>query len=122
MSAAVLDTCALLQWTTTAYHLPDDLESGELLIAAISWCEIAWKHRLGKLPLPGGLDAWRRAVDELRLIEVAIDRDLFLQAVALDWGHRDPADRVIVALAEREQLPIVTCDDTIRQRYDRCCW
>ena len=55
-------------------------------------------------------DEWQERVDRLGLNTIAVDRDLFLRSVRLTWPHRDPADRLIVALADRENLPIVTRD------------
>jgi PIN domain nuclease of toxin-antitoxin system len=48
---------------------------------------------------------------------VAADSDLWLSSLELDWQHRDPADRLIVALALREKLSLVTRDETIRAWY-----
>jgi len=37
--------------------------------------------------------------------------------VALDWAHRDPADRVIVATAQARSLPLVTKDERLLSFY-----
>lgn len=39
---------------------------------------------------------------------------LWIQSLALDWEHRDPADRVIVATALHRGVPLVTKDEAIR--------
>lgn len=115
----VLDTCALILASDGSHDLPDH---ADLRVCAVTWCEIAWKHRIGKLPLAPDLAGWLAQVDALGLTTEAIDRDLFLAAVALDWDHRDPADRLIVALARRLRAPIATCDPLIRAFHPRCVW
>ena len=119
--SAVLDTCALLRWTTEDYQLPA-VAGEDPLLSAVTWCEIAWKHRLGKLPLAPNYTGWQSQVDRLGLVTVPIDRDLFVAAVELDWSHRDPADRLIGALAQRERSWLITCDPVIREFYQRCAW
>jgi PIN domain nuclease of toxin-antitoxin system len=118
----VLDTCALINWTETSYDLPKNCENQELTLSAVTWCEIAWKHRLGKLRLAGGYQVWQQKIDRLGLSTAAIDRDLFLSAVNLDWPHRDPADRLIVALAMQKRAVLITCDPVIQAFYPRCAW
>ena len=38
------------------------LRAGELLISAISFCEVAWLHRAGRLVLPASPLSWRASV------------------------------------------------------------
>jgi PIN domain nuclease of toxin-antitoxin system len=40
----------------------------------------------------------------------------------LEWEHRDPADRWIVALAEQRDCPIVTSDERIRAFHENTIW
>jgi PIN domain nuclease of toxin-antitoxin system len=117
--SAVLDTCAVLAWTT-GHDLPADLRP-PFLVCAVTWCEIAWKHRAGRLPLPLPRDTW--IAEAQRLVEtVPVDTALFLAAVDLEWEHRDPADRLIVALARRRALPLITCDQVIAGFQPGCRW
>jgi len=37
-----------------------------------------------------------------------------IRSVSLDWEHRDPADRVIVATALQQGVPLLTKDAAIR--------
>ncbi len=120
--SAVLDTCALLHWSLSDYAPPTDVLADDLLICAVSWCEIAWKHRLGSLALPGGYHGWQGLVDRLGLRTIAVDRQLFLAAVFLDWEHRDPADRLIVAAAQQQGADLITCDRSMQGYYARCRW
>lgn len=50
---------------------------------------------------------------------VSVDHRLWMQSLYLDWNHRDPADRVIVALAQRNKAKLVTDDGAIRRTATR---
>jgi PIN domain nuclease of toxin-antitoxin system len=45
---------------------------------------------------------------------------MWAKSVLLPWEHRDPADRVIVALAQDLDATIITADDEIAKFYKRC--
>lgn len=53
---------------------------------------------------------------------VAIGVQEWLDSIDLEWRHRDPADRLIVAYAKRRSLPIVTSDGKIRSFYKNVLW
>ena len=53
---------------------------------------------------------------------VPIDEDLWLESVKLEWSHRDPVDRVVVALAQSNQASIITADREIRNFYADVIW
>jgi PIN domain nuclease of toxin-antitoxin system len=40
----------------------------------------------------------------------------------LDWDHRDPADRVVVALATQRQARLITKDSVINDFYLATVW
>ncbi|MCY4545319.1 MAG: hypothetical protein OXD39_08780 [Gemmatimonadetes bacterium] len=40
----------------------------------------------------------------------------------LDWDHRDPVDRTIVATAKLNKCLLVTSDTTILDYYSRAIW
>lgn len=89
-----------------------------LLLSAVSSWEIAIKHALARLDLPGDLarfvpDRMRR----LRIIPIPIDHGDALAAGALPPIHRDPFDRMLVAQARALDAPILTGDTTLA-RYD----
>ncbi len=119
--SVILDTCAILHWLGAGQALPAAIASAPKRTPAVTWCEIAWKHRAGRLDLPMPRDVWIAKASEL-VETVSIDTALFLAAVDLPWDHRDPADRLVVALARREQAPVVTCDTVIRAWYPHCVW
>jgi PIN domain nuclease of toxin-antitoxin system len=92
--------------------------ANQFVIASVSIWEIALKVKRGKLelgtPVADYVDRLAR-VGNLQIIDVT--PRIWLRNVALDWAHRDPADRTIVATAELEGLAIVTRDDRILSFY-----
>jgi PIN domain nuclease of toxin-antitoxin system len=78
--------------------------------AASAW-EIATKHRLGKLEGAAAVvSGYPEHLARLRARELPITGHHALTAGTLQWSHRDPFDRVIVAQAVLESLPVVTSD------------
>ena len=124
----VLDTSALLFWTQNRAMLSGPAlaaiqTADSLAIASISLWEVGWKQKMGKLHLPitaAELHERLRKVD--RVTFVPTTADIWLTTVALEWSHKDPADRVIVATALQHNCSLVTSDATIRQFYDRVVW
>lgn len=87
-----------------------DPEHSLALSAASSW-EIAIKYRLGKLPLPEPPDAFiltRLTRDGIHPLPVSHHHAC---AVAgLPHHHRDPVDRLLVAVCQTDGLTLVTAD------------
>lgn len=124
----VLDTAALIYWTA----LPDMLseparraiaESDSIVVSSISIWEIALKSKRGRIDLPVPPDEY---IDRLRKVENleirAVDMESWLAAVNLDWKHRDPADRVIVATATLLDCPLISSDRVIGEFYAAIIW
>jgi PIN domain nuclease of toxin-antitoxin system len=121
---ALLDTHTFLWWVLDVPRLSAEsrtiLEDGanELLFSAASAFEIALKARSGRLTLPESPEAY--VPDRLianSFTRLAIDLGHALRAGTLPWIHRDPFDRLLIAQAQMEGLPILTADPVI-SRYD----
>ena len=85
------------------------------LASAISIWELGLKIRQGKVDMGIGIDEFARRLEKSGVVElVPVDTTTWLRSLALDWDHRDPADRVIVATALLLDLPILTKDQPIR--------
>lgn len=93
--------------------IDEALSDGTLLISAISFCEVAWLHRKGRLALPVSPLAWRASVLAEGVSEVPIDGEIAIAAAELSDFHEDPADRLIVATACAEGAPLLTADRQI---------
>lgn len=88
-----------------------------LFSAASAW-EIAIKYRLGRLALPSSPEEFvpmRLARDGIG--SLPIDARHALRVASLPDHHRDPFDRLLVAQAQVEDLPIVTSDPVL-SRYE----
>lgn len=90
-----------------------DLETTLMVSAASAW-EVATKTRSGRLP--GGealVSSWPETLAGLQAEQIAIEPADALLAGGLEWAHRDPFDRMIVAQARRRQLVVATSDDVL---------
>ncbi len=120
----VLDTHTLIWWVNENNQLSNKAKQkikeiqdkkGELLVSSISSWEIALLVRKGRLALTMDVNKWiatTAAIDGLRY--VPIDNEIGINSVQLPGEfHADPADRMIVALARRFNMPLVTADKRI---------
>ena len=95
-----------------------DTTDHELLVSAASAWEIAIKHALGKLTLPEPPERYVPSRSEaLRTVPLAIEHAHALRVASLPPHHRDPFDRLLVAQAQIEDVPILTADPVFA-RYD----
>ena len=124
----VLDTSALIYWTLIPDALSEEAASAiiaaeAIVISSISIWEIALKVKQGKLEMPltpVELVAKLEATDRVRIEPVT--SAIWLASVDLDWDHKDPADRTIVASANLLQCPLVTSDLAIQAFYPAAIW
>lgn len=77
----------------------------------------------GRIALAMELDDWLAAVEELGSVAIVpVGAGIAIQSARLPGEfHRDPADRMIVALARELGVPVVTADEKI-QRYPHVKW
>jgi PIN domain nuclease of toxin-antitoxin system len=86
-------------------------ESNVLLLSAASCWEIAIKYALGKLPLPAPPDQYvPDRVHSSSVDMLAIRMEHALRVANLPPHHRDPFDRLLVAQAQIERVPLLTAD------------
>jgi PIN domain nuclease of toxin-antitoxin system len=117
----LIDAHALLWWLSGDKRLSESarkaIESAEApLVGAGTVTEIAIKQSIGKLPVDA---QWPEEVqaDGIQLLgiawpHVAYLRDLPFMEVR-GRAHRDPFDRLLVAQALSERIPIVTRDPAL---------
>jgi PIN domain nuclease of toxin-antitoxin system len=90
----------------------------ELLFSASSAWEIAIKYAKGRLPLPEAPRTYvETRLQRTRTTPLPMTHLHALRAGALARHHRDPFDRLLIAQAQIEGVPIVTADPQFR-RYD----
>jgi PIN domain nuclease of toxin-antitoxin system len=113
MSRLLVDTRALLWWLTDDPVLSTTARAGiadptnEPLVSTASMWEIAIKRSLGKLTAPDDLPDI--LLDE-GFTTLAIDAQAAWRVRALPPHHRDPFDRLLIAQAVTQQIPVVTAD------------
>ncbi len=90
----------------------------ELLLSAASAWEIAIKYGLGKLELPESPAKYiPRMMVHTSVIPLPIHHRHALHVAGLPAHHRDPFDRLLVAQAQMEKVPIISADPQLC-RYD----
>jgi PIN domain nuclease of toxin-antitoxin system len=83
--------------------------------------ELALLHEIGRLTTtpPTILDAMRAHAD-LGIAESSFDRVAHI-AATIRWT-RDPFDRLIAAHAQADDVPLITCDETLLQHCPVARW
>ena len=120
----LLDTHTFLWWITSDQRLSQrSIElisdgSNELLFSTASGWEIAIKAGLGRLDMPDPLD--RFVTEHLfrnHISVLSVQLSHALHVYTLPQLHRDPFDRLLVAQAQVERLPLLSSDKRLAE-YD----
>lgn len=92
--------------------------ANELLFSAASAWEIAIKHGLGKIQLPEAPARYiPRMMVHTSVTPLPIHHRHALHVAELPDHHRDPFDRLLIAQAQMEGVPILSADRQFSQ-YD----
>ena len=83
---------------------------------ASAW-EVAIKVSLNKLDLDGGAEVFLSKILEHNIDLLGVEGNYVKAVEKLQLIHRDPFDRLLVATALTEDLPIITVDENI-QKYE----
>lgn len=117
----LLDTCVILwlasEVTKLSRRAKDVLNTSEIIYAssASAW-EIGLKVSKGQLKLQEPLEHWWPAVlDQHNLFEIALDGKAACHSTSLPKLHKDPADRMLIAVAELNAFALLTPDPLIHQ-------
>ncbi|MFM2304965.1 MAG: hypothetical protein RLZZ135_2377 [Cyanobacteriota bacterium] len=96
-------------------HIELEEPQNGILVSAISIWEIAVKSSTGKLLLPLPIDDWYELAKTHSglVIESLNPLDAISSTKLPGDFHKDPADRIIVAIARRYNLSLITCDNNI---------
>jgi PIN domain nuclease of toxin-antitoxin system len=113
----LLDTHALLWWLADASDLSDVARktigdpATEVLVSTGSIWEVAIKARLGRLDMPDDLEGFfarQLPLNGFAVLPVHLGHAARVRH--LDDHHRDPFDRLLIAQAQYEAVPIVSKD------------
>ncbi len=126
---ALLDTHVFLWWVMDDKKLIPYIrkfiadEANELFLSSASCWEIAIKTKMRRLTLPDRPD--RFIPDQMSANNIAglpIQLIHALHVYNLPDHHRDPFDRMIVAQARIEKMPVITNDPLIADFDVRIIW
>jgi PIN domain nuclease of toxin-antitoxin system len=113
----LIDTHALLWWLTDDPALPASARKhlaragNTVLVSSASAWEIATKFRIGKLPDASDLlTDFAGYLTRERFESLAISTDHAVRAGLLPGPYKDPFDRMLIAQAQAESLPILSND------------
>jgi PIN domain nuclease of toxin-antitoxin system len=125
----LLDTHALIWWMTTDSHLSQSArvlieeKNNTSLVSAVSAWEIATKVRLGRLPAAAGLvENFASDLAQQRIDILAVTAEHGIRAGLLPGPHQDPFDRMLIAQALAENVPIVSNDRALDGYGVRRLW
>lgn len=119
----LLDTHVWVWWTHGDSALPARIraaielrEQEGIAVSAISCWEVAKLVERQRLDLPMEIDAWMElALAGSNVGIVPLTPAICVASTTLPGEfHRDPADQIIVATSRAYDLPLVTCDQKIR--------
>ena len=130
MVSVLLDTATLLYWhqhfdkLTASAKDAIDQASVELsgMISTVSIYELGIKAKKGKLTLFLSIQELTQRLQVSQISLLPPTGEVMLKAVELDWEHRDPFDRIIVATPLTLNVPIITPDNKIRDFYQATIW
>ena len=118
-----LDSHALLWWTldedklsAQATQICRQLAIEPGYASTISIWELGWKIRTRRLDIGMSIEKFVSLVKISAQVKfVPLDEAIWLGSLSLDWSHRDPADRAIVATARELGVPLLTIDGIIHE-------
>jgi PIN domain nuclease of toxin-antitoxin system len=125
----LLDTHTFLWFVTDDSRLSTGAENAirqkgnQLLLSVASVWESAVKYNLGRLPVPEPLDTFvpeQLHANHIALLQIEL-RHTF-EVARLPRHHRDPFDRLLIAQALTESVPVVSADSAFDAYPVRRVW
>ena len=117
----LLDTHAILWYVDANANLPlslrDTIDSSDCFYSVASLWEIAIKQSLGKLKYKCSVLEIAEMCRQEHFLRIPVTEKHIERIKTLDFIHRDPFDRLLIAIAQTEDLTIIT-RDTIIPKYD----
>src|SRR6056297_1050375 len=128
MPAIMLDTCALIWLVNGGGRISEDtlklIQKADIVyVSAATALEVGCKAAIKKLELPMNAEKWYSKVLSIHdLVEIPITGKIALFSASLPLIHKDPADRIIIATAILNRLPVVTHDSRFSQYSVDVLW
>ena len=121
----LIDTHILVWWISGDSQLSPKAKTaiesqieigGEVLVSSITAWEVAMIVEKGRLTLSMDVDSWIGLAGNIEHVRfIPVDNKVAIESTRLPGEfHKDPADRMIVALARTMSIQLVTADEKIR--------
>lgn len=122
----LLDTCGIIhicrQQSTLSLSTRTRIKQGAFILS-VSFAEMYLKSKKGTLELPASVIDIHQDFTEISHIQIInLGVQEWFDSIELEWKHRDPIDRLLVAYAQRHKLSIVTSDKAIKKFYKNVLW
>jgi len=110
----------VVDWAQTdAHRLPAKVQAiignarrGDLAVSDVSLTELGRHLVARRISTDLAPEEWlHQALEGIVVLPVTVE--IAIGAARLDWAHRDPCDRHIVATAAEHKLPLLTIDEKI---------
>lgn len=91
-------------------------------ISIISIWEITIKHSIGKLYIKGGINSIYKDIisNNFELLPLGFEHTMAVSS--LEFHHRDPFDRILIAQAMTERMAIVSKDQNFKLYDVKIVW
>ncbi|MDR2546646.1 MAG: type II toxin-antitoxin system VapC family toxin [Lachnospiraceae bacterium] len=119
----LLDTHALWWFLNGSDKMPNAVKEtiltseNTIYVSIASIWEVAIKMSIGKLKFDGGIDRFVEAIEDEAFMLLDIIPKHIETVTKMDYIHRDLFDRMLVAQAIVEELPVITIDSNM-VKYD----
>jgi PIN domain nuclease of toxin-antitoxin system len=94
----------------------------ECFISIVSFWEITIKISLGKLITKRTLGELKNGAEKSGFIIQQIRLDYFEELINLPFEHRDPFDRILVAICKTEDFQLISKDNTLSKYQIEVIW
>ena len=124
----LLDTHVLLWWlegrTKLSRRARNVIQNQEttVLVSAVSAWEIAIKSEAGKLEAGPLVTDFHKELEHEGFAELPISAHHAIRAGILKGPHRDPFDRMLIAQAQAEGVPVISQDKVFDDYGVRRIW
>jgi len=123
----IIDTQSFIWFFEDNPRLPSSIRlymerSGRLSISIASFWEITIKTSLGKLAVPEGISGLMDKALFKGFKILPIEREHLIVLSTLEFIHRDPFDRIIIAQSIAENMPVISSDNVFKQYPVNCVW
>lgn len=117
----LLDTHIFLWFLNGAADLPENTveliadTNNECFLSIVSLWEIAIKLSLGKLEMAISFDDLKDYLKTTEIELLSIDLTDISAVRILEFHHRDPFDRMIIAQSKNRGIPVLTKDESFKK-------